>query len=160
MSQRALYRFGTAFSLQHHVWRFPFRRARWFSDGCVGSKLAPRATRSDCGMKPSPFSIQGRHGLSEFFWIMAAKTLKNPYRLQTVAFSQRHVHLHSQAWTWVNTNSNLRDNAWWKWFKFKARWRLARLFLAKSVLHITWCSQYPCNTVRRTVCWLLKETDF
>ena len=32
--------------------------------------------------------------------------------------------------------------------------------LAQSVLNITWCSQYPRNTVRRTVCWLLKETDF
>ena len=32
--------------------------------------------------------------------------------------------------------------------------------LAQSVLNITWCSQYPHNTVRRTVCWLLKETDF
>ena len=34
--------------------------------------------------KPSSFSIQGR--LSEFFRIMAASTLKNPYRLQTVTF--------------------------------------------------------------------------
>ena len=34
--------------------------------------------------KPSSFSIQGR--LSEFFRIMAANTLKNPYRLQTVTF--------------------------------------------------------------------------
>ena len=35
-------------------------------------------------VKPSLFSIQGR--LSDVFRIMAAKTLKNPYRFQTVAF--------------------------------------------------------------------------
>ena len=34
--------------------------------------------------KPSPFSIQGR--LSEFFWTIAAKTLKNQYCSQTVLF--------------------------------------------------------------------------
>ena len=34
--------------------------------------------------KPLPFSIQGR--LPKFFRIMAAKTLKNTYRLQTVTF--------------------------------------------------------------------------
>ena len=96
----------------------------------ANSPFAPLGQIVQWTAKPSPFSIQGRHGLSEFFWITAAKTLKNPYRLQTVTLSQRHVHLHSQAWTWVNANSNLRDNASWKWFKFKARWRLAHLFLA------------------------------
>ena len=34
--------------------------------------------------KPSPFSIQAR--LKELTRIMAARTLKNPYRLQTVTF--------------------------------------------------------------------------
>ena len=34
----------------------------------------------------APFSIQGR--LSEFFRIMAAKTLKNPYRFKTVTFKR------------------------------------------------------------------------
>ena len=34
--------------------------------------------------KPLRFSIHGR--LSEFFRIMAAKTLKNPYHLQTATF--------------------------------------------------------------------------
>ena len=62
----------------------------------ANSPLAPLGQIVEWTAKPSPFSIQGRHGLSEFFWIMAAKTLKNPYRLQTVTFSQRHVRLHSQ----------------------------------------------------------------
>ena len=48
------------------------------------SPFAPLGQVDDWTAKPSPLSIQGR--LSEFFRIMAAKTLKNPYRLQTMTF--------------------------------------------------------------------------
>ena len=48
------------------------------------STFVPLGQVDERTAKPSSFSIQGR--LSEFFRIMAASTLKNPYRLQTVTF--------------------------------------------------------------------------
>ena len=48
----------------------------------IHSPFAPLGQVDEWTVKPSPFSIQGR--LSEwFFRIMAAKTLKSPYCLQT-----------------------------------------------------------------------------
>ena len=63
-----------------------FSSSVWYSQSAADTSLALRASRSGWWMtaKPSPFTIQGR--LSEFFWIMAAKTLKNQYCLQTVTF--------------------------------------------------------------------------
>ena len=48
------------------------------------SPFAPLGQVDEWTAKPSPFSIQGR--FSEFFRIMAAKTLKNPNSLQTMTF--------------------------------------------------------------------------
>ena len=48
------------------------------------SSFAPLFHVNEWTAKPSPFSIQGR--LSKFSLIMAAKTLKKSYRLQTVTF--------------------------------------------------------------------------
>ena len=48
------------------------------------STFVPLGYLDERTAKPTSFSIQGR--LSEFFRIMAAITLKNPYRLQTVTF--------------------------------------------------------------------------
>ena len=48
------------------------------------STFVPLGQVDERTAKSSSFSIQGR--LSEFFRIMAASTLKNPYRLQTVTF--------------------------------------------------------------------------
>ena len=46
------------------------------------SAFAPLGQVDERTAKPSPFTIQGR--LTELLRIMAAETLKNPYRLQTV----------------------------------------------------------------------------
>ena len=64
-----------------------FSRCVWYNQSAADTSFAFRATRSGWWMtaKPSPFSIQGR--LSEIFWTIAAKTLKNQYCLQTVLFN-------------------------------------------------------------------------
>ena len=63
-----------------------FSRCVWYNQSAADTSFAFRAARSGWWMtaKPSPFSIQGR--LSEFFWTIAAKTLKNQYCSQTVLF--------------------------------------------------------------------------
>ena len=48
------------------------------------SPFAPLGHVDEWRTKPLPFLIQGR--LSDYFRIMAAKKMKNPYRLQTVTF--------------------------------------------------------------------------
>ena len=48
------------------------------------STFVPLGQVDERTAKPSSFSIQGR--LSEFFRIMAASTLKHPYRLQKIPY--------------------------------------------------------------------------
>ena len=65
---------------------FFFSTSVWYRLSAADTSLAFRATRLGRRMNGDAFtfSIQGR--LSESLRIMAAKTLKNPYRLQTVTF--------------------------------------------------------------------------
>ena len=53
----------------------------WYRQSAADTSPTTLSQVNERTAKPSPFSIQGR--LSEFFQIMAAKTLKNPYRLIT-----------------------------------------------------------------------------
>ena len=55
----------------------------WYRQLAADTSLAFRVTRSGWWMNGKAFVISIYDSLSEFFRIMAAKTLKNPYRLQT-----------------------------------------------------------------------------
>ena len=58
----------------------------WYSQSAAETSLAFGATRSGWWMNGKAFTILNTSCLSELSRIMAAKTLKNPYRWQTVRF--------------------------------------------------------------------------
>ena len=58
----------------------------WYSQSAADTSLAFGATRSGWWMNTKAFTILNAGCLSELSRIMAAKTLKNPYRWQTVRF--------------------------------------------------------------------------
>ena len=60
----------------------------WYRQSAADTSLPLRATRPDIRVNDGAFIILNLRSfaLSEFFQIMAAKTLKNPYRLQIVMF--------------------------------------------------------------------------
>ena len=58
----------------------------WYSQSAAGTSLAFGATRSGWWINGRAFTILTTSRLSELSRIMAAKTLKNPYRWQTVRF--------------------------------------------------------------------------
>ena len=62
-----------------------FFRYVWYRQSAADTSLAFRATRFRWWMNGEAFTILNpRSFLTEFFGITAAKTLKNPYHLQTV----------------------------------------------------------------------------
>ena len=67
-------------------YRFFFFHVCWYSQSAAYTSLACCATRSGWGMKGKAFTILNTSCLSELSWIMATKTLKNPYRWQTMRF--------------------------------------------------------------------------
>ena len=61
----------------------------WYSQSAAYTSLAFGATRSGWWMNGKAFTILNTSCLSELSRIMAAKTLKNPYRWRTMRFSRR-----------------------------------------------------------------------
>ena len=58
----------------------------WYRQSAADTSLAFRTTRSGWWINGKAFTILNTSCLSELSRIMAAKTLKNPYRWQTVRF--------------------------------------------------------------------------
>ena len=58
----------------------------WYRQSAAGTSLAFGAAQSGWWMNSKAFTILNPRSFVEIFRIMTAKTLKNPYRLQTVAF--------------------------------------------------------------------------
>ena len=54
--------------------------------------------------------------------------------------------------TWVNTTSNLRDNARWKWFMFKARWRLSFTVVSGKHWQRVSCTVACAHSTHATLC--------
>ena len=54
--------------------------------------------------------------------------------------------------TWVNTTSNLRDNARWKWFMFKARWRLSFTVVSGKHWQRVSCTVPCAHSTHATLC--------
>ena len=72
---------------QQHTWKnIVFFHVCWYSQSAADTSLAFGATRSGWWMNGKAFTILNTSCLSELSRIMAAKTLKNPYRWQTVRF--------------------------------------------------------------------------
>ena len=69
-----------------HVKNIVFFHVCWLSQSAAYTSLAFGSTRSGWRMNGKPFTILNTSRLSELSRIMAAKTLRNPYRWQTMRF--------------------------------------------------------------------------
>ena len=69
-----------------HVKNIVFFHLCWLSQSAAYTSLAFGSTRSGWRMNGKPFTILNTSHLSELSRIMAAKTLRNPYRWQTMRF--------------------------------------------------------------------------
>ena len=104
----------------------------WYSQSAADSSLAFGVTRSGWWMKGKAFTILNTSCLSELSRIRAAKTLKNPYRWQTMRFkllegeknqyTKRKTENYvfggfgvgiSLGWEWKSTNGRFATGRFW-----------------------------------------------